>query len=56
MAEVSLYDVMRPFVWVAAFAFSLGFAGYLAVSASDGEVFARAEPPAVVASASTTAL
>jgi len=53
MTEASLYGVMRPFVWVAAFAFSIGFAGYLAVSASDGEMIARTDPPAVVASAAT---
>ena len=56
MTEVSLYDVVRPFVWVAAFAFSIGFAGYIAASASDGQMFAQAEPPAVIASASAIAL
>ncbi len=50
MSEVTLYDVARPFIWVAAVAFSLGFAGYVALSASDGEVFAQAAPPAAAAS------
>lgn len=49
MSEVTLYDVARPFIWLAAIAFSIGFAGYVAVSASDGEVFAQAAPPAAVA-------
>lgn len=56
MTQFSMYEVVRPFVWVAAFAFSIGFAGFLAASASDGEMFAQAEPPAVVASASSVAL
>ena len=31
MTEVSVYQLVRPFAWIAAAAFAVGFAGYVAI-------------------------
>lgn len=36
MTEVSVYHLVRPFAWIAAIAFSLGFTGYIALEDGAG--------------------
>lgn len=56
MSELRLMDVVRPYLWVAAIAFAIGFAAYLAVGRPALEpAFAQTPAPAHVASASLRA-
>lgn len=36
MTELSVYQIVRPFAWIAATAFAVGFAGYVAVGLDQG--------------------
>lgn len=46
MTEVSVYQIVRPFAWIAATAFAVGFAGYVAMGQDRDAPYARL--PAVV--------
>ncbi|MGH6998300.1 MAG: hypothetical protein ACREEO_08895 [Phenylobacterium sp.] len=50
MTEVSVYQIVRPFAWIAATAFAVGFAGYLAIG-HDQSGIAQAPAPAMAAAA-----
>ncbi len=41
MAPFSVFDIVRPFVWIGAFAFVIGFAGYLIASAGGDRLYAQ---------------
>ncbi len=47
MTEVSVFDMVRPFLWIGAFAFAVGFGGYL-FFAGDGQAHYAQEAPAAV--------
>ena len=49
MSELSLFDVLRPFLWVAAIAFTIGFAAYAAVNLRTAPAYAQATAPAEIA-------
>jgi hypothetical protein len=50
VTEVSVYQIVRPFAWIAATAFAVGFAGYVAIG-HDQAGFAAAPAPAMAAAA-----
>ena len=54
MTEVSAYKIVRPFAWIAATAFAVGFAGYVAIGAGAPGLAADPQAPmmATVAGAS----
>lgn len=47
MTEVSLFDIARPFLWIAAFAFVLGFASYFAIGGGANQAYAQSPTPVV---------
>ena len=49
MTEVSVFDIVRPFLWIGAFAFVVGFAGYLFLGGSGQTRYAQEAPAAVQA-------
>ena len=51
MAQFSVFDIVRPFLWIGAFAFVLGFAGYLFIGGGEQTLYAQDAPTAVQASA-----
>lgn len=51
MAQFSVFDIVRPFLWIGAFAFVIGFAGYLFVGAGGETLYAHDAPATVQASA-----
>ena len=54
MAQFSVFDIVRPFMWIGAFAFALGFAGYLFIGAGGRTPYAQNAPATVQASAPDT--
>lgn len=50
MTEVSVFQIVRPFAWIAATAFAVGFTGYVAVGPA-GSLHAPAAPTMAAASA-----
>lgn len=55
MSELSLFEVLRPYLWVAAIAFTIGFATYVAVKAGQAPTYAEVPAPAQVAASTTAA-
>lgn len=55
MTELRAMDVLRPYLWVAAAAFTIGFAGYLAVGRAHDAAYVEVPAPAMMASASLRA-
>ena len=53
MTQVSLFAIVRPFLWIGAFAFVIGFAGYLFLSGPSDAAYAQEAPAALQASAPT---
>lgn len=51
MTEVSLFDIARPFLWTAAIAFVIGFAGYVLLGGRGEAAYAQEAPAALQASA-----
>ena len=51
MAQFSVFDIVRPFMWIGAFAFVLGFAGYLFIGSGEQPLYAHDAPATVQASA-----
>lgn len=51
MAQFSVFDIVRPFMWIGTFAFVLGFAGYLFIGAGGRTLYAPDAPATVQASA-----
>lgn len=49
MTEVSVFDIVRPFLWIGAFAFVVGFAGYVFFGAVGQTHYAQEAPAAVQA-------
>ncbi|KRB52308.1 MAG: hypothetical protein V4514_22520 [Pseudomonadota bacterium] len=49
MTEVSIVDILRPFLWAAAFGFVVGFAGYVLVVGGMDQTYARMDGPGQVA-------
>ncbi len=49
MTEVSIVDILRPFLWAAAFGFAVGFAGYVLMIGGMDQVYARMDAPSQVA-------
>lgn len=45
MTELRLMDVARPYLWVAATAFTIGFAGYLIFGQPRAPAYAERSPP-----------
>lgn len=41
MTEVSIVDILRPFLWAAAFGFAVGFAGYVLMAGRMDQAYAR---------------
>lgn len=54
MTEVSVYQLVRPFAWIAAAAFAVGFAGYVAIGVGAPDLAQGPQAPvmATVGSAS----
>lgn len=50
MTQVSLFAIFRPFLWIGAFAFVIGFAGYLLLSRPSDAAYAQKAPAALQAS------
>ncbi len=55
MTELRAMDVLRPYLWVAAAAFTIGFAGYVAAGQPQGAGYVEAPAPAVMAEGSLRA-
>jgi len=55
MTELRAMDVLRPYLWVAAAAFVMGFAGYLILGQARDATYAETPSPAVMASATLRA-
>lgn len=51
MAQFSVFDIVRPFMLIGAFAFILGFAGYLFIGSGGQALYAQDTPATVQASA-----
>lgn len=51
MTQVSALDIVRPFLWIGASAFVIGFAGYLLLGSASEARYAEGAPAAVQASA-----
>ncbi|MDP1601328.1 hypothetical protein [Phenylobacterium sp.] len=51
MAQFSVFDIVRPFMWIGVFAFVLGFAGYLFIGAGQQALYAQDALGTVQASA-----
>lgn len=55
MTELSLFDVLRPYLWLAAIAFAIGFAGHLVLGGQPEPTYAQVPAAPVVASSGQTA-
>ena len=51
MTELSVYQIVRPYAWIAAAAFAVGFAGYVAISQHHDDPYGRLPVSAVVSAA-----
>ena len=51
MSELSVYQIVRPFAWIAAAAFAVGFAGYVAMGRHHDDPYGRLPASAVVSTA-----
>ncbi|WP_293404346.1 hypothetical protein [Phenylobacterium sp.] len=52
MTEVSVYQLVRPFAWIAATAFAVGFAGYLAIGPGEPSLAHGPDAPVMASVAS----
>ncbi len=55
MTEVSVYQIVRPFAWIAATAFAVGFAGYVAIGAGDPSLAQGPQAPVMATVAGPSA-
>lgn len=53
MTQVNLFAIVRPFLWIGAFAFVIGFAGYMLLGGPSDGAYAQQAPSALQASAPT---
>lgn len=51
MTQVSVFDIVRPFLWIGVFAFVIGFAGYVFLGAGKQAHYAQHAAATVQASA-----
>ena len=53
MSQVSVFDIVRPFLWIGAFAFVIGFVGYVFLGGRSEAAYAQEKPAALQAAAPT---